>query len=63
MRRQSRSGPPEASQGGRAGNIPIDVLISLAVVTTAALAMYLLAGRSLAVLMTVQDIVVGWPYR
>jgi hypothetical protein len=43
--------------------MPIDVLMSLGVVTTVALALYLLAQRSLIILMTVQDIVVGWPYR
>lgn len=63
MRRLSRQRAPAAVAHRRAGNMPIDVLMSLGVVTTVALALYLLAQRSLMILMTVQDIVVGWPYR
>ncbi len=47
----------------RAGNMPIDLLMSLGVVTVLAIACYLLAERGLVVLLMMHDIVAGWPYR
>lgn len=62
MKRRARHGSSRRVHP-RAGNMPIDLLMSLGVVTVLAIACYLLAERGLVVLLTMHDIVAGWPYR